>query len=202
MLTKISKPVQSAVPLTTAKLHTRLDQSLEDVVLQIYLDAAVDECAKYTQRAIEQCDYRLTLDDWSCEPGGVIVLPMAPVVSVESVKYLDEAGDLVEVDDDDWDYQRTPAGGYVFFSDGYSFPTLATGRPGRVQVEFTAGYDADDGSSGDADPELAMPKPIVQAILLTFAHFYANRESVTTGRAPAVVPRAAEWLLDFYRCYR
>jgi len=202
MLTRISKPLQSAVTLEKAKLHTRVDLDVEDSVLATYLASAIGECAQYASRALEQCDYRLTLDDWSCEAGGVIPIPIAPLVAVDSVKYLDEADSLVTVDAADWGYQVTPGGGYVYFADGYSFPSLVTGKPGRVQIELTAGYDADDGSSGVSDPELEMPAPIVQAILVTFAHYYANRESVTAGKTPVVVPRAAEWLLDFYRIYR
>jgi len=197
-LIKLTKPIQPPFDLETAKVHTRIDQDTEDAVLEGYLAAAVDECARYMQIAISQQDYQARFDCWPC---AMLWLPMSPIVAVSAVKYLDEAGDELTLSADDWSFERRPGGGFVYFASDYSFPTLAADKLGAVRVNFTAGFDSDDGSSGDEDPELEMPAAIRQAVFLTFAHYYAHRESVDNGRT-VPVPRGAEHLMDFHRVYR
>lgn len=197
MLTKTTKPAQVAVDLDKAKLHARVDQDYENDVLEIYLASAIDECAAYAGLAINQQGYRLTLD---CLPP-CIQIPIGPVVDVEGVTYLDEAGDEQAMDDADWDWKRTSTGAEVFFRDGFTLPTVAN-RPACVWVDLVAGFDADDGSSGVDDPELELPACIQQAVFVTFGHYYANRETVVTGKPATAVPRTAEWLLDLKKVYR
>jgi uncharacterized phiE125 gp8 family phage protein len=197
MLTKTSNPAQSAVPLETAKLHARVDQDYEDSVLAVYLASAIDECARYSGLAINQQDYRLTLD---CLPA-CIDIPIKPVVAVTSVKYLDEDGAEQTIAAENYVVAKTSQGARITFIDDYTRPTTAS-RPACVFVDLEAGFDADDGSSGIEDPELKLPACVEQAILVTFGHYYANRETVTQGKTPVAVPRSAEWLLDLVKVYR
>lgn len=197
-LERITNPVQRAFSLDDAKAHLRVDTTDEDDLIAGMLDAAIDEAARYTRRAVNQQQYRQTWPAWP----DCIELEMAPIVSVDALKYVDEDGNEITVSDDDWDYRRTPAGAVVFFtSTNWTYPTLSTTGP-KVFVEFVAGYDADDGSSGDSDPELKPPAAIKQAIMLTVGHFFANRESVVTGKVPMVLPLGAERLLDYLKIYR
>jgi uncharacterized phiE125 gp8 family phage protein len=205
LLERITNPVQRAISLDDAKAHLRVDTTDEDELIAGMLDAAIDEAARYTRRAVNQQTYRQTWLAWpaSTYPDTMpFELDMAPVVSVDSLKYVDEDGNEATVADDDWDYRRTAKGAVVFFaSSTWSWPTLSTTDP-KVFVDFVAGYDADDGSSGDGDPELKMPPALKQAIMLSVGHFFANRESVVTGKVPMVLPLGAERLLDYLKIYR
>lgn len=196
-LVKLSKPEQEPFSLEDVKAHIRVDQNIEDSLLRTYLASAVDECSRYMQIAIAQQVYQASFDCWT----ETLWLPMSPVVSVDSVKYRLPDGTEDSLTTDDFAYTRYTAGALVTFTDGYDFPTLWT-KPAGIIVEFLAGFDADDGSSGVDAAWLEMPPAIKQAVFLTVGHYYANREAVTQGKTPIPLPRGAEHLLDFYKVYR
>ncbi len=199
MLVKTSKPIQRAFDLSVVKEHLRVDQDVEDSLLSAYLDSAIEECASYAGRAINQQEFQWQADAWPCEG---LIIPLAPIVSIVDVKYRDEAGTLQTMDEADWYFRRTPSGGVVETLSTFTRPLLATEPLPALLVNLIAGYDADDGSSGTEDPELEMPAVIRQAVLLTVGHYYQNRESVQAGGQPVVLPRGAEFLLDTIRIYR
>jgi uncharacterized phiE125 gp8 family phage protein len=120
------------------------------------------------QVALEPQSYKLTLDAFD----GNIILPIGPVISVESVKhYLNDV--LTTIDDEDYvlqsiaDYRSqivTIAG----------WPATDIG-PDKIEVEFTAGWE------GDLDSAVyipAVPKSIRQAILLLVGHWWRHRSAV------------------------
>lgn len=198
MIQQTSNPEMRAVSLETAKSHLRVDQDIEDDLIGAYLDAAIEDAAKYSGRAINQADYRVTFDSWD-DGCGFLNLPIAPVVVVLSVNYVNEAGDDVALAGGDWYFEETPEGGRVRFTDAFTAPTVRD-RPASVFVELTAGYDPEDASG--ADPELKLPPVILAAILLTVGSLYANREDVVVGRTASILPKGAEMLLDRKRIYR
>lgn len=51
------------------------------------------------------------------------------------------------------------------------------------------------------DGEGAIPSPLIQAMLLIIANFYANRESVAFAQTHEV-PKSYQYLIDLYRNYR
>src|SRR5688572_5746095 len=113
MLQQVGLPVARCVTLEQAKAHLRVDHDLEDADILDKLDAAIAAAADYAGRAFNQAQYRLTLDCWPCYR--VISIPIAPVVTVATVKYLDEDGAQVTVDAGDWYWTPTAAGADVHF---------------------------------------------------------------------------------------
>lgn len=197
MLIKTSIAVQRAVTLEQAKDHLRVDQDLEDTLIAVYLDAAIDSAAIILNRALNQCEYQQSFGAW---PGcGYLDLDIAPIVSVDAITYFDENDAEQTVAAELWSFVLTPAGGRIYFLEDFTFPTLRDRPDDQVYVALTAGYDADDGSSGD-DPELTLPPAIKSAVLLTVGHLYSNREEV--GKAQVELPRGAQFLLDRYKIYR
>jgi uncharacterized phiE125 gp8 family phage protein len=200
MLRQTSIPIQSAVTLAAAKSHLRVDHDLEDETIARYLAAAIDAASIYTNRQINQAEWQMSFDAWpAC---GFFALPIAPIVSVDAVTYFDEDDVEQTVAADLWSFVYTGEGGRLYLLEDFTSPTLRTdGPPDRIYVALTAGYDADDGSSGD-DPELVIPPAITAAILLMLAHLYANREDVVVGKGAVQIPRGAEYLLDRHKIYR
>lgn len=92
------KPVLTDVPalrpvsLAEAKAHLRVDFSDDDTLISALIDAATAHIDGYTgilARALVTQTWRQDFCDW---PGDrVLRLPLAPVASVESVKYFDAA---------------------------------------------------------------------------------------------------------------
>jgi uncharacterized phiE125 gp8 family phage protein len=199
MLIKTSIAAQRAITLAKAKEHLRVDQDIEDELIAGYLDAAIDSASIWLNRALNQCDYQQSFSEWpACS---YLDLAIAPIVSVEGLVYFDEEGEEQTVDPALWSFVTTPSGGRMYLLEDFTFPTLRELPTDQIYVSLTAGYDADDGSSG-TDPELTLPPAITSAILLTVGHLYANRESVIVGKGAAVLPQAAEFLLDRYKIYR
>ncbi len=199
MLRQTSVPLQRAVTLAAVKSHLRVDHDLEDELIASYLDAAIEDAAIYTNRILDQGEWSATFSAWPC--GSSFFLPIAPIVSVDSLKYFPEEGDEQTVPAENWSFVTTSDGGLLTLLSTYSRPALRVEPLEQITVELVAGHDADDGSSGE-DPELKLPPAIKAAIFLTVGHLYANREAVVVGRTALILPRGAEQLLHRKRIYR
>lgn len=64
-------------------------------------------------------------------------------------------------------------------------------------VEQNIDTKLDELEDGDGD----IPSPLIQAMLLLIANFYANRESVAFAMSMEV-PRSFQYIIDLYRNYR
>jgi uncharacterized phiE125 gp8 family phage protein len=129
----------------------------------------------------------LQVDGWGRDE--VLPLRVAPVQSVDSVKY-DDAGDTEQTlaSSKYWvDTQSFPA--RLTIKD--QWPSLQAGKPAAVRIRMTTGY-ADAAS---------VPGPIKQAIKLLIGHLFENREA-TAPIEIRDVPFAVEALLEPYRLER
>ena len=199
--TPISVPAFKCVTLTDAKLHLRVDNSDEDSMIETYLDAAIEACESYTDRCLQQRDWILTLQDWPSI--NMVAIPLAPLVSVSSIKYRD-ADNVLQTVDPSLYLIGAPKSDHpwISFTSEFTSPTLSS-EPDPVEITVTAGYDQDDASVFVG--YLQLPKRAKAAILLEVGNLYANRESVQArpGLSAAVeLPRGVKALLDQLRIYR
>jgi uncharacterized phiE125 gp8 family phage protein len=208
-LTVVTDPTNEPVSLSLARQHCRIDHNSDDTLLAIYITVARQMAERYLARAL----LTQTLL-WTARPymarrteisylNGPLFLPRAPVQSVGAVTILDRLGNSTAIVAAtlpvvppaaligyELDTQTEPAKLYIGpatplnGSPSQGILTLRSVQLESVAVEFDAGYE-------DVD---AIPKAIVNAILLTVAFLYENR-----GDAGGEMPRAAEWLLDPYR---
>jgi hypothetical protein len=112
-------------------------------------------------------------------------LPIAPIQSVLSVKYVDANGvertldpALYQVDRESWTPRLRPAS-------GKAWPVTQWGAMGAVKIRVLAGYpgitaESSGGSSGSSSSdgsiaEPQVPTPIQQAVLLTVSDWYGRR---------------------------
>jgi uncharacterized phiE125 gp8 family phage protein len=129
--------------------------------------------------------WELTLDEF---PIAAIDVPLPPLQSVQSIKYVDTAGVLQTLAAENYQVFITGLYGLVTPAYGASWPEAREQRE-AVTVAFTAGY-------GNA---AAVPQAIKQWILLQVGHWHANRESSGEKREPLPFVDA---LLDPYRLLR
>jgi uncharacterized phiE125 gp8 family phage protein len=169
-LSVITPPAEEPVSLERAKLHLRVEHDVDDDLIAALIQTAREMGESHTNRRWVEQGLRLTLADWPCrEIGGVfeaVPFPVAPVLSVESVKYYATDGTLTTLTADT-DYQvwldhspplLAPAPVKVW-------PTVQPARLAGVQIEFTAGYGA----------ATAVPEQAKAAMLLMLGYWYENR---------------------------
>lgn len=161
----LEAPAEQPVSLAEAKAHCRVEHDDDDALIGSLIAAAVghlDGAAGILGRCLVNQGWAFDMDAFP----ETIALPLAPVVTVDAVKYIDEAdavqtlatsayvvsnGRIESAPDEDWPVTRD--------------------RHGAVTVEFTAGY-------GEA---ANVPAALKAAMLLLIGHWYANREATTPG---------------------
>jgi uncharacterized phiE125 gp8 family phage protein len=173
-----SSPALEPVTRTEAKTWCRVDGTDEDDAIDVLIAAARQLAEDYTNRCFVSQGRQLVMDTFP----DAFELSRSPVSSVDSVTYLDEAGATQNV--------STP----VYWADTSSDPARLSLREGQTWpsdtrdfasaiISYTAGYSATPAN---------VPAAIRQAVLLTVAHLYANREA-------QAMPEMAVKLLRPYR---
>jgi len=170
----ITAPTAEPVTLAEAKLHLRVDDNADDVLIGALITAARQHAEHDTRRALVTQTWKLVLDAF---PESVITLDRAPVSAVVSVVYTDPDGVS----------QTLAPGGYqldditepcrLVPAYGSSWPATRA-QLNAVAVTYTCGYGA---------PE-AVPESIKRWMLLRIGALYENREEVLTGRAITLAP--------------
>lgn len=163
MLTRLTAPAVEPVTLAEAKAHVAAIGDSDDTLLARLISAAVD--------ALDGADGRLgrclILQKWRLDlagfPSGYLRLPLPPVISVESVSFIDSAGD--EQPFADFEVMGIGSTGDCILAPRTLWPYARV-----ATVEFTAGFGA---AAGD------VPEDIRNAILSAVATSYALRESVS-----------------------
>lgn len=168
----LTGPDGDVVSLEEAKAHCRVDGSDDDALITSLRSAAVahlDGAKGILGRCLLTQQWALVLDAFADE----ITLPLAPVQSVDAIKYRDTTG--VEQTLEAPSYTVTLSDGAVVQS--ANWPATAE-RPDAVIIEFTTGYGL---------PE-DVPGPFKASILLLVGDMYKSRESVVTGTIVAANP--------------
>lgn len=178
-------PDTTPVTLDEAKQHLRVDSSDEDVLIGLYLDAAVsnlDGESGWLNRAIVAQEWSQQFDLFE----RAILLGLAPITSIVSVVYLDATGAAQPVDQINYSLLNGVSAPELRFADTFAFPATHVERP-VLTVTFVGGF----GEAAD------VPAAIKVAILLMVGDMYETRKGQTDG---AVVENATvRRLLDPYR---
>lgn len=195
---ELVEPPRPLNVLTVARVrdsHLRSPNGeLEDCELERLIAAAYRMAERTTRRALAVQRWRLVMDRFPC---GEIVLPPAPLISVESIDYVDAAGVDQEYAGSPPVYQVTrPTGpqagrGRIRPAYGTFWPSTRS-VPDAVTVEFRAGYGSGTGS---------VPDDILHGMLLVIGELYKQRsESVHAfNQNPALIRARDLWL--GYRLY-
>jgi phage conserved hypothetical protein, phiE125 gp8 family len=176
------------VTLDQAKAHLRVDHAEDDELIEGLVAAAtqwIDAPAGWLGRAIGRQTLEVTVDGL-CDAG--VALPFPPISAVESVTYLDAAGEEAILADTAWRIGGTSLRPLLLPARGVSFPAVATGGD-SVTVRIVCGWPTDE-----------VPRPIRQAILLMVGGWYEDREA-TSREGRSAVPFGVEGLLSPFRAW-
>lgn len=181
-----TEPSYEPVTLERARQHLRLvatgspESHPDDDLVNDYITAARVMAEQFTDRIIVQREYDLRATAFA----HYMTLPVAPVVSIDSIEYTDTDGASQTFTDYVVDLNREPARLYI-----EDPPSIEDDS--RIVLTVTAGY-----RSGESPPGADLvPQTIKQAILMLVGHFYENRETVNIGNITSKVPMAFEALL-------
>jgi uncharacterized phiE125 gp8 family phage protein len=179
----ITAPASEPITLAEAKLHLRVDSTDDDTLITTLVVAARQGAEHITGRAIISQTLELALDEFD----DVIRLPRPPLVSITSIKYLNDAGVLTTMAEADYilDGHSEPA--RITPAYGTTWPTTRC-QQNAVLIRYVAGYAN----------AAAVPQEIKQWMLLRIGMLYENRESVSAGVTLAELPYV-DRLLDAYR---
>lgn len=208
LVTGYALPVSGPLSLAQAKEHLRIVGTSEDSLITGYLWAAIKYVEEATARALLPSTWRQRLDrfplasidaPWrqagdrwpgvAAYPGwasGSIQLLRNPAIALTALSYLDNAGTAQMVDVATLLLAADQEPARVSPAPATSWPINVLPRPGAVSITYTAGY------ATNTD----IPAYIVQAAYLMLGHWYENREAVAVGVVPAVIPMAAEALIN------
>lgn len=184
----ITAPAAEPVILAEAKLHCRVDSADDDTLITALIVAARELAEQQTGRALVTQTWELALDAF---PVSEIELPLPPVQSIVSIKYLDSNGAEQTVPGADYGLDNYGSVRHlVILAAGVEWPaTLVAAN--AVKVRFVAGYGA----------AVDVPGSIRQWMLLQIGNWYATRESVNIGNIVNEMPYVGA-LLDPYRVLR
>jgi len=205
-LTRYAAPAVEPVSAAEVWAHLRVPLTgspaapVDATLIALLTTAAVDQIDGrdgWLGRALVTQTWDLTLDGFPAS-ADFIALPLPPLQSVVSVKYIDTAG-----------VQQTMSSSlYALSADRHYQPRLdlaygATWPATRCQrdavtIRFVAGF----ASGNSPEDATAVPKSIKAALLLTIGHLYEHREEVVMGMTAAPLPLGAEHLLTPYRVRR
>jgi uncharacterized phiE125 gp8 family phage protein len=181
-----TSPATEPVTLAEAKSHLRVDYSTEDAYITALIVAARAYCEELTGRAFAQRTFTATLDEFP-SLGADIVVPRAPLVSVQSLSYRDGNGVAVTMTANT-DYRVTTS----VLPGRIRLPVTTGAWPATrriddaVTIAFTAGAST-------------APATAKQAMLLLIGHWFENRESVVQGTISTAVQTTTRALLATLR---
>ena len=203
-LRTITEPVVEPISLEEAKQQCQIDEDITErnADLELYIAAARELAENYTERSFCERAFRLSLDrfptgdNWPADYK--ICLPRGPVIEVLSIRYTEQTGAEVTLEEDT-DYTVAIDDEPPYIVPAYTeFWPIPRFHPGSVRIEYRAGY-ASSGSPAGADN---VPPAVKQALRFLVAHWNENREAVTlAGGAPQDVPLGFYDALQKFRSY-
>lgn len=181
-----SGPATEPISRDEAKAAARIEVGFteDDSLIDAMIAAARRTCELATGRAFITQTW-----DWKADAFpdcSEFELPLAPLVSVSSVTYLDADG-ASQTLSASTGYQVSTSGVLprIALAPGASWPTTEADRLDAVTIRAVHGYGAAS----------AVPAPIARAVALLFATLYDQREDFVIGNLAHEVPVASRNLL-------
>lgn len=196
----LTQAAPGAVALATAdaKTHMRISGSGDDTYIAALIEVATKSLESSLAGALINRTVTYKLDRFPSAPYaltyvpdcGAIDLPLAPVQSVTSVQYVDDAGATQTFSAGSYSLDAGSRPARILLNTDAAWPSTRV-QPLAVTLTYVAGYGA---------AQSALPAPLVHALKLLVAHYYEHREE-GTPLTIAQIPLGIQWLLAPYRCW-
>jgi len=181
--TLVTAATEQPVSLADIKAHCRIDHDDEDGLLNALIAAA-------TQHVEQRTGKQLVEQTWEAAWDGrclsrLLVLPVAPVLQVSSIAYVDREGADDTANLADFHAVKNEDEAWLEPKSGNAWPPMAP-EPNALSITYAAGFGA------PAD----VPANLTLAIKQIVAHWYEHREAVVVGGQSSEVPLAAQVLIN------
>lgn len=172
-------------PVTLAELkgHMRIDGDEDNAQITIYNAAARGTVERYLNRQLITATFQYTLEQF---PRGEFILPRPPLISVDTIQYVDTAGDTQTWASGNYQVDTNQEPGRVKPVTTASYPSTQSDTYNAVTVAYDAGYGA---ATTD------VPQSVRDAIMMFAAQLYEFREPIISGTIIATVPDHIKALL-------
>lgn len=163
----ITAPSANPIDSSTVKLHLRVIGTSEDLLIDLYTLAAVsalDGDTGILGRCLMTQTWDYALDNF---PSDEIKIPLPPLQSVTSIKYLDETGSEQTLDSSRYFVDSSSVPGWVVV-DADGWPTTYD-TANAVTIRFVAGYTS----------AANVPASLKAALLLHIGDLFENRQNST-----------------------
>jgi len=182
-LNRTVPPASAVLTPADMRAHLRIDHTDQDTMLAGLIEVATRSCESEAGIQCINATYEIRLPYWWKQ---VLQIPRAPLVSVSSVQYVDDAGSTQTLSAENY---VVPVGTWysrLHRADGATMPVLGQ-VPQPVTVTFVAGYGTEASD---------VPQDVRHWIMLLASHYYSHAEPVTVlGGAPAPVPETLHRLM-------
>jgi uncharacterized phiE125 gp8 family phage protein len=171
----------TAEPVTLAQAKTQCRVVLDDTSLDdhfaVLIATARDHVEKYCGMHFAERAVTLACSGWD----DLSAIPLAPVKSVATIKYRDQAGEQRTVSDDVYAIGGTRFSPAIVLNAGQDWPTDIAVSDSTIELAAVLGGK--------------VPPSVRHAMLMLIAHLYVVRESVNVGNIVTTVPMAFDDLL-------
>lgn len=157
-------PGRFPVTLAEVRQQLRIFHQEQDRMLERYIDAATQAVENYLQRALISRQYIAYLNRF-LDP---IYLRFPPVISLESLEYMDVAGFYQSVDSSVYFLENLTAPASITLLEGQHYPQ-STKHPRAIRITYTSGY-------GTLVNDV--PEDIRVGILAVINAFYDNASAI------------------------
>jgi uncharacterized phiE125 gp8 family phage protein len=156
----VSVAASTAISLSEAKNHLKVENTADDDLITILIKAAQDEVESFTNRTLIATTFDFQLMKF---PDCCIELPVAPVASITSIKYYNTENNEQTWSSENYFYSISEIPFKIRYVD--SIPETYPDRFDAINVRFVSGYEN----------AAAVPDALKQAILLLIGDMYDNR---------------------------
>lgn len=199
-LVRLTEP-EAFVSLDEAKQHLEVDDNDRDEMISLLIRAAVqrlDGADGILGRQLMPATWTMYLPSF---PAGSMRIPLPPLISVDAIEYLDDAGALQVFPSTDYTVTGVGAreGGRVILDQvsGATWPSVQIGGdPETVRVTFTAGY-----ANANSPADHPVPEPIKLAVLMMVGDWFDFRNSSVIGTSAQEMPLGVSALIAPFRLY-
>ena len=186
---RVDAPGVEPVSLAEMRGYLRLDPDAgdEDALVASLIQAARAAVERATGRLLAPGRYRLALTAWPA--GGVLPLPLSPLVGLAHAGVVDAEGSVTDL-----------APGLVRVGpDPWEAPCLLVGAGAPALARAAALIEVVAGCGGDGPP---VPAPLAQAVRMAVAQWFENRGDAADPASAGALPAAVAGLIAPYRRLR
>jgi len=182
----VSGPAVEPITLVEMKAYLRVDEddAAQDDLISGLIKAARLTIEAASRRILVEQSWRVVLDRWPRD--GVILLPLAPLIAVDTIRITNAAGTATELPD------------HTFEADALSEPprivVTDAPEPGKPRHGISVALRAGFGATAEA-----VPATLKLAIRILVAHWFENRGDVVGEQI--LPPEALALVAPFQRAW-